>query len=108
MEEIVSREQEALASLTRQNDKTSGVWTLDILRDASLDLCSAEKRKMQKLQKQNMNYWRDEIDVLFTQSPLGKTALETVTGIFHMTMQAFVNVQKIELQSVLTYVVCRT
>jgi hypothetical protein len=53
MEEIVSREQEALASLTRQNDKTSGVWTLDILRDASLELRSAEKRrKVTKAEKE--------------------------------------------------------
>ncbi len=34
-----------LASLTGQDDKTSGVWTLDILRDASLELRSAEKRR---------------------------------------------------------------
>jgi hypothetical protein len=53
MEEIVSREQEALASLTRQNDKTSGVWTLDILRDVSLELRSAEKRrKVTKAEKE--------------------------------------------------------
>lgn len=34
-----------LASLTGQDDKTGSVWTLDILRDASLELRSAEKRR---------------------------------------------------------------
>jgi hypothetical protein len=64
-------------------------------------------KNAEKLLKQKKNYWSDEIIVLFAQSPLGETALETVSGIFHTTMQAFVNVQKMELQSVITYVVCR-
>jgi hypothetical protein len=69
---------------------------------------SGRNRNASHIISKYMNYWRDKIDVLFTQSPLGETALETVTGIFHTTMQAFVNVQKMELQSVITYVVCRT
>ncbi len=34
-----------LAALMGQDDKTGGIWTLDILRDASLELRSAEKRR---------------------------------------------------------------
>jgi hypothetical protein len=49
-----------------QDDKTSGVWTLDILRDASLELRSAEKRrkvtevKKELVERQNRCFVRTE------------------------------------------------